>query len=65
MSEAKDWWDELLASRKADGRRDADEGVYDPPYPGSEDPTDDYENGYYKQGLDERRAELGTEFRWS
>lgn len=54
----RDWWDELLAAYEADGARDFDAGVFDPPYPGQPgDPTEGAANTAYKRGYDRRRKE--------
>lgn len=55
----------MLAERMADGRKDANEGVFEPPYLNSDDPQDEDENAAYKRGFNERRRELGDVFRWS
>lgn len=59
-----DWWTQLINDHKNDGKAAADNGVYDPPYPGSEDPQDEIENLAYDKGFNERRSELGVNFKW-
>ena len=59
-----DWWEVLLAQRMADGMTGANEGNFDPPYPGSDDPQEQDENRAYWRGFMKRRKELGSEFRW-
>ena len=59
-----DWWDDLLAERKRDGCSAAETGIYDPPYPNSDDPQDEAENAAYKQGFQQRRKELGEAFKF-
>jgi len=65
MARINDWWDTMLEGRTDDGRRDADEGKFDPPYPGSDDPQDEDENGAYERGFKQRRKELGDAFKWA
>ena len=62
---AHDWWDEMLESRREDGRRDAEQGKHEPPYPGSGDPQDEDENAAYDDGWHQRRKELGDAFQWA
>jgi hypothetical protein len=63
---ANDWWAAILADRTADGRRDAERGQYDLPYPGvEEDPQYEDENEAYKIGWHQRRKELGDAFQWA
>ena len=59
-----EWYDQQLAEYKEDGRKDADKGLYRPPYPGTDDPTDEDLNDIYKAGFMERRWELGDKFEW-
>lgn len=61
---AKDWYGTMLEERTNDGRRDADEGTFDPPYHGSDDPQDEDENAAYERGFQQRRKELGDAFQW-
>ena len=64
----EDWWEQMLAEYRQDGRRDADLGDFDPPHPACSfylDPQDEAENTAYKQGFDSRRKQLGDKFRWS
>lgn len=61
----EDWWNKLLNERFADGRRDAERGRCELPYPGSQDPQDEDENLAYRRGFDARRQELGDKFRWT
>lgn len=57
-------WDDVLADREADGRADAERGVFEPPYPGSPDPQDMDEHDAYRAGWFARRKELGDAFAW-
>ncbi len=63
MTEHSDWL-LLLNARYAAGWLDAEAGMYDPPYPGSDDPQELDENRAYKQGFDRSRKELGDSFKW-
>jgi len=58
-------WDSLLDECRRDGASDADNGVFDLPYPGSDDPEDEYYNYVYKEGFDAKRKQLGDKFEWS
>lgn len=62
-----DWWDAMLAGHAADGRRDADRGVFEPPYPccAAADPQDEDENEAYERAWHQRRKELGDAFKWA
>jgi len=60
-----DWWESMLDECRRDGSADADNGVFDLPYPGSDDPEDEDYNHAYKEGFDTRRKELGDKFEWS
>lgn len=60
-----DWWDALLAEIASQARADANLGVYEPPYPVSDDPTDEEENYIYKREFNKRRKELGDKFKWA
>lgn len=65
MSEMSNWWESNLAEFEADGRRDAEHGVYNPPWPSEDnDPQNQDENAAYRKGFDARRRELGDKFRW-
>jgi len=55
----------MLDECRRDGSADADNGVFDLPYPGSDDPEDEDYNHAYKEGFDTRRKELGDKFEWS
>lgn len=59
-----DWWEKQLKEYEQDGRRDADKGIWSPPYPGSEAPDDEFQNEAYRLGFNDRRKELGKKFRW-
>ena len=60
-----DWWHEHLAEFAADGRKDADLGMYRPPWPSEDDdPQNQDENLAYRKGFDEKRKELGNAFKW-
>jgi hypothetical protein len=64
----KDWWERRFKSYKESGKRDAENGVYQPPYPASEygeDPENDDCNAAYKTGFIARRQELGDDFKWA
>jgi hypothetical protein len=61
---AYEWWQNELAADRAAGRSDADKGVYNPPYPGSDDPGDQDQNSAYHEGFQARRHELGSKFEW-
>ncbi|MCR4297481.1 MAG: hypothetical protein NUV75_01825 [Gallionella sp.] len=61
-----DWWNDLLAEHAADGRCDADLGVYRPPWASeADDPQNQDENVAYRRGFDARRRELGEAFKWA
>lgn len=59
------WWRNWLRERERDGRADADRGVYDCPYPSTDDPQEEDENMAYHQGFTNRRKELGSKFKWT
>lgn len=61
----KNWRDNILADRYISGRRDAAEGIFNPPHYDSADPQDEDETHAYRQGFDERRRELGNAFKWA
>lgn len=67
MDSSYDWWDAMLAGRAADGRRDADRGVFEPLYSCSAaaDPQDEDENEAYECAWHQRREELGDAFKWA
>jgi len=48
-----------------DGKRDAENGTFSPPYTASEDPQDEDENAAYVSGFNRRRKELGDAFKWA
>lgn len=58
-------WDEMLRARHQEGADDAALGIYDPPYPSSDDPQDSDERDAYRDGWKTKRCELGAAFRWS
>ena len=55
----------MLKERRQDGKKDADRGLFNPPYPGSDDAQDQEENWAYKEGFNSRRKELGPRFNWA
>lgn len=59
-----DWWKKQIAEYEQDGMRDAEKGTYRPPYPGTDDPSDEEMNLVYKRGFMKRRKELGDKFEW-
>jgi hypothetical protein len=59
-----DWWDKLLEERMKDGISDAEKGIFNIPYPSSNDAQDEDENFAYKRGWHGRRKELGDYFKW-
>ena len=59
------WWERMMALREQEGRRDAEAGVFDMPYPPNEDPEDQAHNDAYAKGFRDRRKELGDAFKWS
>jgi hypothetical protein len=63
--DSKDWWADLLKENFEQGQKDADKGMFDPPYPGSDDPQDETENTAYADGFSARRKELGESFKWA
>ena len=65
IASVDEWWLGLLEAHEADGRRDAEHGIFDPPYPGSEEPDEADENHAYKRGFDQQRKEMGEGFRWA
>lgn len=61
-----EWWKQHLAEITADGRKDADAGVFNSPWPVDDaDPQNEDENAAYRRGFDARRRELGDKFRWA
>jgi hypothetical protein len=48
-----------------EGISDAEKGVYELPYPESEDPLDEIANFSYESSWKRRRWELGDKFKWS
>ena len=61
----KNGYQKMLAQYSKDGRRDADEGMADLPFPDSNDTIDMRFNDSYVRGFHERRAELGSKFKWA
>lgn len=60
-----EWWRKLLSDHTANGISDANNGVFEWPYPDdSNDPQSEDENLAYKNGFDNRRRELGDSFKW-
>ena len=60
-----DWWEQLKATHQEHGKRDANRGVFEPPYPNSEDPTEQDENEAYRKGFSSERKKLGDAFKWA
>ena len=58
------WWRDNLQYRKDQGKKDADKGAYNPPWPFEHDPQNEDENEAYKDGFMARRRELGDKFEW-
>ena len=58
------WWTKMLKERYDDGWRDAELGVFEPPYPNSDDPQDQDENFEYEKGFHDKRVKLGKDFQW-
>jgi hypothetical protein len=66
MSTKSDWWQDILNGYKAEGRTDAEKGIFDPPhYVTDDDPQYLDENEAYKDGFMEKRKELGDKFKWA
>ena len=61
-----EWWTRHLAEFEAQGRKDADMGIYDLPWHRDEDdPQNQDENAAYHRGFAKRRKELGNAFKWA
>lgn len=60
-----DWWEAMMQTHADDGKRDAENGTFSPPYTASEDPQDEDENAAYVSGFNRRRKELGDAFKWA
>jgi hypothetical protein len=65
MHTGENWWDGIFAECANDGARDAENGRFIPPYPGSDDPQDLDLNAAYEFGFKQRRKELGDAFKWA
>lgn len=64
MTIRPDWYQQMLHEYHQDGRKDAEQGLFRPPYPSACedcDPDDADVNEHYKTGFQERRKELGGE----
>ncbi len=53
-----DWWQQNLRAYFIDGQEDAEDGVFDPPWPGGDDPQEVDENYAYQRGWDSKQKEL-------
>lgn len=58
------WWERQLREYTAEGREDCELGLFDPPYPNSDDPQDQGANHAYESGWHGRRMQLGEKFKW-
>lgn len=63
-TEKADWWKKHLAEYEADGRADAQRGVFNDPWPDWDDPQSQDEREAYAKGFRDERKRLGDKFKW-